>query len=142
MTSFYGGGVVIVQGGGGSGSGSDGVGISNAVINADGELVLYLTNGAIKNVGRVVGKDGVNGKDGIDGVPGVNGIDGKDGVTFVPTITEDGVLSWTNNGNLPNPPSINLLEGDIWNEFGTGTGGDTPKPPDPAELDKSEWIEF
>lgn len=124
MTSFYGGGVVIVQGGGGSGG--DGVGIANAIINSSGELVLYLTNGAVKNVGKVVGSDGM---------------DGKDGVTFTPTINQDGILSWTNNGNLPNPPSINLLEGDIWNEL-NDSGSETPKPPDSAELDKTEWIEL
>lgn len=130
MTGFYSGaGIVVIQGGGGSG-GADGVGIANANINDKGELVLYLTNGTIKNVGKVVGADGK---------PGVDGLPGKDGVTFIPTITTDGVLSWSNNGNLPNPPDINLLEGDIWNDFSSGS---TEPPKDPAELDKSEWIEF
>jgi hypothetical protein len=74
--------------------GKDGVGISSAEVNEDGELVLYFTNDTSVNVGKVVGadgKDGVNGldgqngKDGQDGAPGAdgkdgnNGIDGKDG---------------------------------------------------------------
>ena len=31
------------------------------------------------------------------------GIPGKDGVTYTPSI-ENGILSWTNNGGLKNPP--------------------------------------
>lgn len=48
-------------GGSGGGTGADGVGISNAEINSDGELVLYLTDGNEINVGRVVGQDGEDG---------------------------------------------------------------------------------
>lgn len=40
----------------------------------------------------------------IKGDPGENG---KDGVTFTPSIS-DGVLSWSNNGNLENPPDFDF----------------------------------
>ena len=33
---------------------------------------------------------------------------GVDGVTFTPSVNEDGFISWTNNGGLPNPPSISI----------------------------------
>ena len=39
------------------------------------------------------------------GEPGVNGVDGA---TFTPSVSSDGVLSWTNNGNLANPPNVNI----------------------------------
>jgi len=36
-------------------------------------------------------------------------IKGDDGITFVPKISAKGDLSWTNNGELPNPPSVNIM---------------------------------
>ncbi len=30
------------------------------------------------------------------------------GVVFVPNVSEDGVLSWTNNGKLPNPAPVKV----------------------------------
>lgn len=32
----------------------------------------------------------------------------SDGVTFTPALSEEGILSWSNNGNLPNPDPIDL----------------------------------
>lgn len=32
----------------------------------------------------------------------------NEGVTFLPTVNEDGVISWTNTGNLPNPAPVNI----------------------------------
>ena len=32
----------------------------------------------------------------------------KDGVTFIPSVDENGVISWSNNGGLPNPEPINI----------------------------------
>ena len=39
---------------------------------------------------------------------------GTAGATFTPAVSEDGVLSWTNNGGLPNPEPVDLSgpEGD------------------------------
>lgn len=45
---------------------------------------------------------------GEDGDPGAPGIDGTDGVTFTPSVSEDGTLSWTNDGGLPNPEPVNI----------------------------------
>jgi len=33
---------------------------------------------------------------------------GESGVTFIPSVTEEGVLTWTNDGGLPNPPQISV----------------------------------
>ena len=33
---------------------------------------------------------------------------GKDGVTFYPSVDSDGNLSWTNDGGLENPPTVNI----------------------------------
>src|SRR5690606_7468488 len=48
--------------------GADGVGVAGAVINRDGELVITLSDGTTRDLGRVVGKDGASGRDGADGV--------------------------------------------------------------------------
>ncbi len=94
-------------------NGNDGVGINNAVINAEGELVLSLSNGKSLNLGTVVGSKGDNGKDGKDGVGianvalngnnlvitltngtvidlgNIKGADGKDGVDGVSVIKSE-----------------------------------------------------
>lgn len=80
MTSFYG-GVSI----GGSGGGTSGVGISNVEINANRNLVIYLTDGSVKNLGKV------------------------DGATFTPEII-DGVLKWSNDHGLVNPPDFDIYD--------------------------------
>jgi len=45
---------------------------------------------------------------------GVAGADGEDGATFIPSVSEDGVLSWTNDKGLNNPEPVNIkgLPGD------------------------------
>ena len=50
--------------------GCDGVGLAGALIDRSGELVVTLTNGETKNLGPVVGRDGIDakGKDGEDGL--------------------------------------------------------------------------
>lgn len=87
MSSFYGcaGGT-----GEGGGSGTPGVGIKSAQINELGELVFTYTNNTTQNVGNVVGAAGPKGDQGLQGY------------TFSPNISEN-ILTWTNDGNLPNP---------------------------------------
>lgn len=46
----------------------DGVGVAGATIDRDGNLVLTLTSGEVKSLGRVVGEDGEDGSDGKDGL--------------------------------------------------------------------------
>lgn len=62
--------------------GRDGVGNSGAVIDRDGNLILFLTDGKTINLGPVVGKDGAPGEKGTDGR------DGADGVGFDDMVVE------------------------------------------------------
>lgn len=57
--------------------GADGAGIADLLINRDGELVATFTDGRMKNLGEIVGKDGSDGRDGRDGADGV-GLDSFD----------------------------------------------------------------
>lgn len=50
----------------------------------------------------IVEASGRKGKDGKDG------INGENGATYTPSISEEGILSWTNDKNLPNPEPINI----------------------------------
>lgn len=54
-----------------------GTGISGALINDNGELVLNYSDGSQENLGVVVGQDGQDGED------GKNGSDGKDGLNGI-----------------------------------------------------------
>lgn len=38
----------------------------------------------------------------------LQGVKGDDGVTFTPSVTADGTMSWTNDGGLANPEPVNL----------------------------------
>lgn len=38
----------------------------------------------------------------------LQGVKGDDGVTFTPSVTADGTMSWANNGGLANPEPVNL----------------------------------
>jgi hypothetical protein len=61
--------------------GETGVGVAGALIDRSGVLVLTLSDGTQRDLGVVVGKDGLDGKDGTDGLPGEHGKDGIDGIT-------------------------------------------------------------
>ncbi|MCM1221477.1 MAG: hypothetical protein NC548_44060 [Lachnospiraceae bacterium] len=80
----------IVSGGGSSGGsgGKDGVGISSMNINDKGELVITLTDGRVRNLGRIVGADGA---------------------VYVPHIDDQKVLSFTiekEPGAVPDPVGL------------------------------------
>ena len=45
----------------------------------------------------------------LKGSGGSGGGSGEDGVTFIPSVSEDGIISWTNDGNLPNPEPVNIM---------------------------------
>lgn len=50
--------------------GKDGVGIAETIVDRAGALVLTMTDGTVKTVGAIVGKDGAPGQDGKDGRDG------------------------------------------------------------------------
>lgn len=49
-------------------TGASGLGLAGAMIDRDGSLQITLTNGEVKNLGPVVGKNGVDGTHGKDGL--------------------------------------------------------------------------
>ena len=54
-------------------------------------------------------------------------IKGDDGVTFIPYVDEQGNLSWSNDGNLPNPDIVNITgpKGEIGPAGSQGPRGET-----------------
>ncbi len=66
----------------------DGVGLAGAMIDRSGALVVTLTDGSLRELGPVVGKDGERGRDGQDGADGVGfddldvAYDGERGITL------------------------------------------------------------
>ena len=57
------------------------------------KLTLSLSDGSIINAGTITAPQGPN---------------GANGVTFTPSVSAAGVLSWTNNGGLTNPSPVNI----------------------------------
>lgn len=57
-------------------AGRDGAGIADLLLDINGHLIATMTDGRVKALGRVVGKDGKPGRDGADGK------DGRDGLGF------------------------------------------------------------
>ena len=50
----------------------------------------------------------LKGDNGADGTNGADGANGADGVTFTPSVDSAGNLSWTNDGGLSNPDTVNI----------------------------------
>ena len=50
----------------------------------------------------------LKGDKGADGTNGADGANGADGVTFTPSVDSAGNLSWTNDGGLSNPATVNI----------------------------------
>lgn len=103
----------------------DGAGVRVIVTDVEGEKSFDIFNGL----------NGQDGKDGEPGIPGKDGIDGKDGesgATFIPTVSEEGIISWENNKGLPNPPSVNIKGPPGEN----GTGGSSGSGETSEALDK------
>ena len=73
------------------------------------------------------GPQGPKGEDGAPGKDGTNGTNGKDGVTFTPSVSDAGLLSWTNDGGKTNPKSVNIKgpKGDAGADGAPGKDGGT-----------------
>lgn len=54
------------------------------------------------------GDKGDIGPIGPQGPQGIQGVKGDTGATYTPTVSQEGVISWTNNGELPNPDPIDI----------------------------------
>ena len=84
-------------------------------------------NSSWVNNGPLQGAKGDSGPQGIPGIPGNDGNDGVNGITFTPTVAADGTLSWSNDGGLENPASVNIKgpKGDTGPQGTQGEKGDT-----------------
>ena len=73
---------------------------------------------------------------------------GKDGTTFIPNVSEGGVVSWTNTGGLPNPDPVNITgpqgpkgdRGEKGDTGATGPQGDKGDPYTLTDADKAEMV--
>ena len=63
--------------------------------------------------------------DEIRNTSGGGGGTGTNGATFIPSVSEDGTLSWTNNGGLSNPQPVNI-KGKDGEDGSDGADGYTP----------------
>lgn len=66
----------------------------------------------------------MSGPRGLTGDKGEKGDKGDEGSVFTPTVSADGILSWTNNGGLDNPSPVNVkgVKGDIGPDGRDGNG--------------------
>ena len=137
---------------------------------ATGHLIVTLSDGTTIDSGYARGGQGIqgvpgsNGKDGhspvvtatkvgktttikVDGVAiatildGTGDGSGTPGAPFIPSVSEDGVISWTNDGGLENPAPVNI-KGPAGARGATGAAGKTPvKGTDYfTEADKTEMV--
>ena len=70
------------------------------------------------------GDPGSIGPIGPAGPKGDKGDKGEKGDTFIPSVSQEGVISWTNDGGRPNPDPVNI-KGPIGNTGPQGLKGDT-----------------
>lgn len=59
--------------------GKDGLGQAGSMVDREGNLTITMTDGTTRELGKVVGRDGVDGKAGADGADGRDGKDGSNG---------------------------------------------------------------
>ena len=74
-------------------------GIESCEVNEEGHLIVILVNGKVIDAGYV---------------------GNENGVTFTPHVSDDRILSWTNDGGLDNPEPIDLNPFDEWVELEDG----------------------
>lgn len=96
--------------------------LGDGYIDDNGHLQILTTTDprAFKDVGEIRGPQGLQGPTGATGPTGAvgpkgdtgaqgeKGDKGDPGTTFTPSVSSDGILSWTNDGNKQNPQEINI----------------------------------
>ena len=78
-------------------------------VSSDG-IISWTNDGGLPNPTpvNIKGPQGEAGPQGEMGEQGIQGIQGEQGYYFTPSVDDSGNLSWTNNGNLPNPSIVNI----------------------------------
>lgn len=150
---------VFDSGGGGDGKdGKDGVTfIPHTQVLSDGVRIHWTNDGGLPNPTPVEIKNGEDGTPGLPGPAGPTGntgamgpegpagSDGANGVTFTPVVTAitgGYTLSWTNDGGMPNPDPVNIMNG-----TGGGGGGSLPAGGDASTVlsygaDNAGWAKL
>lgn len=70
------------------------------------DRILVKTWGYLDLIGNFQGEKG---DQGIPGEKGEQGERGLQGCIFTPSVSSTGIISWSNNGELPNPSSVDLV---------------------------------
>lgn len=84
-------------------------------VDSSGDLS-WTNNGGLVNPSTInikgpqgaQGIQGIQGPQGETGAQGPQGLQGEPGYYFTPSVSDTGDLSWTNNGNLENPTTVNI----------------------------------
>ena len=95
-------------------------------VEASGEDTSKIFNfvfGIPKGAKGDTGEKGAQGDPGIQGPKGADGAKGDTGPYFTPTVSAEGVISWSNNGGLDNPASVSI-KGPQGAKGDTGAKGD------------------
>ena len=73
--------------------------------------------------------------DGPEGPQGLQGPEGENGATFTPEVSEEGVISWTNDKDLTNPNPVNIKgpKGDTGSDGVPGPQGETGQQGPPGQ---------
>ena len=85
-------------------NGQDGYSPTASVSKSGGTATITITDKNGTTTATV--SDGTNGQNGTNGT---DGTDGTDGTTFTPSVSNAGVISWTNDGGKQNPSSVDLV---------------------------------
>lgn len=114
--------------------------IGDHVMNHDGEIFKVIT----VNSTSVVLSDVVTrivGPQGPIGVQGDPGQQGPIGATFIPAVSDTGVLSWTNDKGLTNPASVNIKgpKGDKGETGEQGAPGPQGEPGEQGPMGTAPW---
>ena len=92
----------------------------------DGVNSSWVNNGPLQGAKGDTGPQGPQGEKGDTGEQGIQGVPGNNGITFTPSVAADGTLSWSNDGGLDNPASVNIAgpKGDTGSQGPQGEKGD------------------
>lgn len=101
-------------------NGADGTNGTNGTNGVDGFSPIvfnYSIEGGTR--WRIQDKNGYHDSYIYNGTNGTNGTDGVNGVTYIPSVSAAGVISWTNDGGQENPQPVNIkgaqgAQGDNW----------------------------
>lgn len=102
----------------------------------------WVNNGPIQGPAGPQGEPGEKGEKGDKGDTGPAGAAGSSGVTFTPSVDASGNLSWSNDGGLENPASVNIrgpqgAKGETGAQGEAGPAGETG-PQGPAGQDGAQ----